>query len=46
MSVLLQPVIIFLAHLNEERQKERADKKYNELTTSRALSASAFKWMV
>ena len=28
-----------LAHLNEERQKERADKKYNELTTSRALSA-------
>ena len=28
-----------LAHLNEDRQKERADLKYNELTTSQALSA-------
>lgn len=28
----------FLAHLDEERQKERADEKYDELTTSQALS--------
>ena len=28
-----------LAHLNEDRQKERADEKYDELTTSKALSA-------
>ncbi len=27
-----------LAHLNEDRQKERADEKYDELTTSQALS--------
>ena len=27
-----------LAHLNEDRQMERADKKYDELTTSQALS--------